>query len=250
MAEDTSLEYEPGVLRVFQTKDETKAFYNKIAKVYDLLAEHSEQPMRDIGIKMLAVQAGEMILEIGFGTGHCLVELAQALGPFGRVLGLDLSESMVDETRELIKEQRLEDSIELRSLLFSFLALIIGGVISGVFGGLWFTATELNISAIMGMTMVVGIVTEVSIFYISEYRDLSAELPRRKRLITAGANRFRAIAMTTLAAILALLPLAMAIGEGSAMQQPLAIAIVSGLVVQLPLVLVFMPALLSMAKLD
>ena len=45
MPEDNSPGYEPGVLRVFQSKDETKAFYNKIAKVYDLLAEHSEQPM-------------------------------------------------------------------------------------------------------------------------------------------------------------------------------------------------------------
>ncbi|GIW83277.1 MAG: hypothetical protein KatS3mg105_5084 [Gemmatales bacterium] len=122
--------------------------------------------------------------------------------------------------------------------------------VTAVFGGLWLTGTELNISAIMGMTMVVGIVTEVSIFFISEYRELPHDTPRRDRLITAGANRFRAIAMTTLAAILALLPLAMAIGEGSAMQQPLAIAIVSGLVVQLPLVLVLMPAMLATFRLD
>ena len=58
MTKSTSLDYEPGVLRVFQSKDETKAFYNKIAKVYDLLAEHSEQPMREIGLQMLAAQAG------------------------------------------------------------------------------------------------------------------------------------------------------------------------------------------------
>lgn len=122
--------------------------------------------------------------------------------------------------------------------------------VTAVFVGLWLTGTELNISAIMGMTMVVGIVTEVSIFYISEYREMPQEMVRRERLIAAGANRLRAIAMTTLAAILALLPLALAIGEGSAMQQPLAIAIVSGLAVQLPLVLVLMPALVAALRLD
>ena len=53
----------------------------------------------------------------------------------------------------------------------------------------------------------------------------------------------RPIAMTTFAAILALLPLALGIGQGSAMQQPLAIAIIAGLAVQLPLVLPVMPAL-------
>jgi multidrug efflux pump subunit AcrB len=51
------------------------------------------------------------------------------------------------------------------------------------------------------------------------------------------------IAMTTLATILALLPLALGIGKGTAMQQPLAIAIISGLVVQLPLVLIIMPVI-------
>ena len=65
------------------------------------------------------------------------------------------------------------------------------------------------------------------------------------RFIRAGQNRMRPIAMTTLAAILALLPLALGIGQGSQMQQPLAIAIISGLVVQLPLTLVVLPNLLA-----
>jgi multidrug efflux pump subunit AcrB len=54
--------------------------------------------------------------------------------------------------------------------------------------------------------------------------------------------------MTTIAAILTLLPLAFAIGQGSQMQQPLAIAIVSGLVVQLPLVLCVMPVLFNLTQ--
>ena len=86
MADDASLDYEPGVLRVLQTKAETKAFYNKIAKVYDLLAEHSERAMREKGIEMLAPSPGEHLLEIGFGTGHVLVELAQAVGTNGKSL--------------------------------------------------------------------------------------------------------------------------------------------------------------------
>jgi multidrug efflux pump subunit AcrB len=73
-----------------------------------------------------------------------------------------------------------------------------------------------------------------------------AASPGKSLLIAAGKNRMRPIAMTTLAAILALLPLALGIGEGSAMQRPLAIAIISGLTVQLPLVLVFLPLMLKM----
>ncbi len=114
MAKDSPLEYEPGVLRVFQTKEETKSFYNKIAKFYDLMSEHTEQPMRDIGMELLAAQAGETILEIGFGTGHCLVEFARAVGPSGSVLGVDLSEAMVEQATALLKKEGLDNHVDLR----------------------------------------------------------------------------------------------------------------------------------------
>jgi CzcA family heavy metal efflux pump len=115
--------------------------------------------------------------------------------------------------------------------------------VAGVYLGLWLTRTEFNITSRMGMTMIIGIVTEIAIFYYSEYRDLP---PSDDRFIVAGLNRMRPIAMTTFAAILALLPLALGIGQGSAMQQPLAIAIISGLVFGLPLVLIVLPTLLSL----
>ncbi len=115
---------------------------------------------------------------------------------------------------------------------------------AAVFIGLLVTGTELNITAMMGMTMVVGIVTEVAIFYYSEYVDSGGESDGLSRLIAAGKNRMRPIAMTTFAFILALMPLALGMGQGAAMQQPLAIAIISGLLVQLPLVLIVLPALL------
>ncbi|MGH8779997.1 efflux RND transporter permease subunit [Paraburkholderia sp.] len=117
-----------------------------------------------------------------------------------------------------------------------------------VFIGLWLTGIELNISAMMGMTMIIGIVTEVAIFYVSELHGLTHEegMPFERAVVEAGRNRLRPIAMTTIAAILALLPLAFALGQGSAMQQPLAIAIISGLIVQLPLVLLLLPVLLKL----
>jgi multidrug efflux pump subunit AcrB len=117
--------------------------------------------------------------------------------------------------------------------------------VAGVYFGLWVTGTEFNITSRMGMTMIIGIVTEVAIFYYSEYWELPA---MADRFITAGINRMRPIAMTTFAGILALAPLALGIGEGSAMQQPLAIAIISGLTFQLPLVLIVLPAILTVSR--
>ena len=114
---------------------------------------------------------------------------------------------------------------------------------SAVAIGLWVTGVELNIMALMGTTMILGITTEVAIFYFTEYEALLAEgMAPDVALVEAGMNRLRPIAMTTLAAILALAPLALALGGGSSMERPLAIAIISGLFAQGPLVLLAMPA--------
>ena len=117
---------------------------------------------------------------------------------------------------------------------------------TAVFTGLWLSGVDLNITALMGMTMVIGISTEMAIFYVSEYAELAHAIPPRQALREASRNRLRPITMTTLAALLTLAPLALAIGQGSAIQQPLAIAIISGLLLQFPLVLLIMPALIGL----
>ena len=117
---------------------------------------------------------------------------------------------------------------------------------AAVFVGLWLSGVELNITALMGMTMVIGIGTEIAIFYVSEYTELARSLEPRRALREAARNRLRPISMTTLAALLTLSPLALAIGQGSAIQQPLAIAIIAGLLLQYPLVLLGMPALIGL----
>ena len=133
-----------------------------------------------------------------------------------------------------------------------WLPLIIVGTsllsTTAVFTALWVTGVELSITALMGMTMVIGIATEMAIFYVSEYTELAHAMPPRQALIEASRNRLRPITMTTLAAILTLLPLAFAIGQGSGIQQPLAIAIIAGLVIQYPLVLLAVPVLIGLVR--
>ena len=131
------------------------------------------------------------------------------------------------------------------------LALVVMGCslfsATAVFIALWLCGVDLNITAMMGMTMIIGMGTEMAIFYVSEYVTLSRELPPLQALRTASRDRLRPITMTTLAAILTLLPLALAWGQGAGIQQPLAIAIIAGLALQYPLVLLVMPTLIGLA---
>lgn len=117
---------------------------------------------------------------------------------------------------------------------------------TAVFTALWLAGVDLNITALMGMTMIIGIGTEMAIFYVSEFEELCHTMPPVVATREASRNRLRPITMTTLAAILTLLPLALAIGQGSGIQQPLAIAIIAGLLLQYPLVLLAMPILVRL----
>ena len=127
---------------------------------------------------------------------------------------------------------------------WAFTAAVIATVLlstAAVFFGLWVTGTELDISALMGLTMVVGMLTELAIFYLAE---LDPERPvDAASLLEAGQARLRPIVMSALIAILTLAPLALGIGRGSGLQKPLATAIIFGLAVGAPLVLTMLPTL-------
>ncbi len=128
------------------------------------------------------------------------------------------------------------------AIVISILVTVLLSV-AAVFVGLWVTGTELNISAMMGMTMIVGMVTEVAIFFFAEI-DTTKPIDAAA-LANAGRHRLRPILMTTIIAVLALSPLALGLGTGAAMQTPLAIGIISGLIAALPLVLLIMPTIYS-----
>jgi heavy metal efflux system protein len=117
-------------------------------------------------------------------------------------------------------------------------------VLAGVFGALWATGMTLNVSSFVGGIMMVGIVGENAIFVIHEARESlrrGAAVPEAWAL--AARRRRRPVVMTILASAFALCPLALALGEGSQLQQPLAIAVIGGFVLSGFLVLWVLPAL-------
>jgi len=112
----------------------------------------------------------------------------------------------------------------------------------GVFALLRITSTALNISSMLGLVMIVGIVAENAIFVFHyAYLFQRQGVPLRESLIEAGLIRSRPILMTTLVAVLALMPLAVGWGFGAQLQKPLAIAIIGGFSLSSVLLLYALP---------
>ncbi len=138
-------------------------------------------------------------------------------------------------------------------LLFEFRSfrtstvILLGTVlsVSGVFLMLWIVRIPLDISAFMGMIMIVGVVVNNGILlidYAEKYlREKTTDV--KEALLMAGRVRMRPILMTTLATIFGFLPLALAMGEGSEMLQPLAISMIGGMTVSMFLSLLLIPGL-------
>jgi ubiquinone/menaquinone biosynthesis C-methylase UbiE len=102
-----------GISGVARSKKEARASYNKLSHWYDTLAGHYEKKYRDEGLQELGVKDGEVVLEIGFGTGHSIQSLAQSVGNSGMVCGIDLSDGMVDITRVKVREAGLSNRVML-----------------------------------------------------------------------------------------------------------------------------------------
>jgi len=128
---------------------------------------------------------------------------------------------------------------------FSAPIAILASALLSTFGGflaLLVTQKTFNVASFMGMIMVVGIVAKNGILLLdAEQRYRQLGFSAEESLIQAGRRRLRPIAMTALATIAGMLPLALAIGSGAQMLQPLAIAVIGGLLSSIVLSLILTP---------
>jgi CzcA family heavy metal efflux pump len=211
--------------------------------------------------------------------------LRQAVSVTGRLEGRDLGSAIAEIKSRLASEIHLpagttieygglyqEQQSSFRELLFAlgmaialvFLVLVVefrsfahpaaivaGAVLalSGSLAALLITHTTLNVVSMMGLIMIVGIVSKNGILMLDTVEDhLRAGEDLTTALRRSGRRRFRPVLMTSLAAMLGMLPLALALGSGSELLQPLAICVIGGLLFALMLSLVVTPAIYAMIR--
>jgi multidrug efflux pump subunit AcrB len=114
--------------------------------------------------------------------------------------------------------------------------------LTGVLLILYLTGTTLNVMSLMGVVMMAGIVVSNSILIVEFTNRLRAEGRSLKEAVALACRvRLRPVLMTSLATLIGLLPMAMALGEGSEAYAPLARAIIGGLAVSVVLTVFIVP---------
>ncbi len=114
--------------------------------------------------------------------------------------------------------------------------------LAGIVWMLFLTGTTLNVPALTGAIMTMGVATANSILMVSFARQrLNDGLPPLSAALEAGATRIRPVLMTALAMIIGMIPMAIGLGEGAEQNAPLGRAVIGGLLFATVSTLFFVP---------
>lgn len=142
----------------------------------------------------------------------------------------------------LVMASQFESLVHPFVIMFSVPLALIGAVLA-----LWLTDSVINVVALIGMVMLIGIVVKNGIILIDLVNRLREQgYSQRAAILEAGPKRLRPILMTTLTAVLGLVPMAMGAGEGAEVRAPMAITVIGGLTVSTLLTLVVIPVLYTL----
>ena len=93
--------------------EDIRKSYGVVSRFYAVAEGIFEKGLRQKGLQLLSVTPGEVVLEIGFGTGYSLKEIANSVGENGRAYGIDITPQMLEITRKRLRKAGLTDRVEL-----------------------------------------------------------------------------------------------------------------------------------------
>ncbi|MHC1703140.1 MAG: efflux RND transporter permease subunit [Tenuifilaceae bacterium] len=138
----------------------------------------------------------------------------------------------------MVMASQFESLIHPFTILLTIPLALVGSILAFFILGI-----PINIIAIIGIIMLGGIAVNNSIILVDRINQLKElGMDRRSAIVNAGKQRIRPILMTTLTAILGLMPMLIGFGEGASLRQPMAIAVISGLFTSTLLTLVVIPS--------
>jgi len=139
----------------------------------------------------------------------------------------------------MVMAAQFENMIHPFTILLPVPLAVVGAV--AVF---WVQGASLNIMAIIGIILLVGIAVNDSIILVDAINQFRKEgMKLKEAIVLAGQRRIRPIVMTSLTTILALFPLTLGFGESASLRSPMAWAVIGGLVTSTMLTLVVIPCI-------
>ena len=99
---------------VLPVTGDIRAIYGRLSRYYGVVEGWFQKRLRARGLELLGVKEGETALEVGFGTGYALAEIAGRVGGNGRLCGLDLTPQMIARARRRLERKGLASRVELR----------------------------------------------------------------------------------------------------------------------------------------
>ena len=134
-------------------------------------------------------------------------------------------------------------AMQFESPIFSLMVMMsIPFSLIGSFFLLFISGSTLNMTSLMGVLMLVGIVVNNGILYVDTTNQLKETMPLNDALMESGRLRLRPILMTTLTTILSMLPMVFATNENAAMMKGMSLIIIGGLITSTLLILLLLPS--------
>ncbi len=195
---------------------------------------------RDLGSTTSAVQkAIDSLGQLPAGTHVVIRGQSQAMNQSFKTMGLGLILAIVLVYLLMVAN--------FQSWLEPFIIIMaVPGALAGVLWMLVLTGTTINVESLMGAIMAVGVGVANGNLLITFANEMREEgMGPLEAAIEAGHVRFRPIIMTALAMILGMLPMALALGEGSEQNAPLGRAVIGGLFAATLMTLFVVPAVYS-----